>query len=269
MEWGQLGLSAVTGGDDEDLEYVKTVGDGTIDIPRYPKGAPFEVSYSYDVDGVIHVEVKDVTTGKRLGEFELERPDNLNAAELAEPGDRVARIPTLWVPAFLCVDPAGGDRRRLDPAVVGTAVAPVEPAVRLGRRLRAPRRRRGPHEGLACQSGAHRLLAGLRVHGLASGPLAGSRSRAFAFPRRRAENTVIPSHFLIQTKEGCDVRVNHLLRGQKAVVSAEEWKGRARGWKEWRGFSCHESMRENNRREHFFRSIIGDTHALMPRFLLD
>ncbi|MEV8537809.1 Hsp70 family protein [Streptomyces sp. NPDC051572] len=85
----------VTEGDDEDLEYVKTVGDGTIDIPRYPKGAPFEVSYSYDVDGVIHVEVKDVTTGKWLGEFELERPDNLNAAELAELGDRVARIPTL------------------------------------------------------------------------------------------------------------------------------------------------------------------------------
>ena len=34
----------VTEGDDEDLEYVKTAGEGTLDIPRYPKGAPFEVS---------------------------------------------------------------------------------------------------------------------------------------------------------------------------------------------------------------------------------
>jgi molecular chaperone DnaK len=85
----------VTEGDDEVVEYVKTVGEGIIDIPPYPKGAPFEVSYSYDIDGVIHIEVKDVTTGKWLGEFELERPDNLNAAELAELSDRVARVQTL------------------------------------------------------------------------------------------------------------------------------------------------------------------------------
>ncbi|WP_245703349.1 Hsp70 family protein [Streptomyces lushanensis] len=85
----------VTEGDDEDLAYVKTVGESSIDIPQYPVGAPFEVFYSYDVDGIIHVEVKDGTTGKWLGEFELERPDNLGPAELAELGDRVARIPTL------------------------------------------------------------------------------------------------------------------------------------------------------------------------------
>ncbi|MFJ9741632.1 Hsp70 family protein [Streptomyces sp. NPDC101166] len=85
----------VTEGNDEDLAYVKTVGEGVIEIPRYPKGAPFEVIYSYDVDGIIHVEVKDGTTGRWLGEFELERPDNLDPAELAELGDRVARIPTL------------------------------------------------------------------------------------------------------------------------------------------------------------------------------
>lgn len=85
----------VTEGDDEDLEYVKTVGESTVDIPQYPMGAPFEVFYSYDVDGIIHVEVKDGTTGKWLGEFELERPDNLGAAEMAELSDRVARVPTL------------------------------------------------------------------------------------------------------------------------------------------------------------------------------
>ncbi|WP_037857610.1 Hsp70 family protein [Streptomyces sp. NRRL S-340] len=85
----------VTEGDDEDLAYVKKVGEGDIEIPRYPKGAPFEVFYSYDVDGIIHVEVKDGTTGRWLGEFELERPDNLSPEELTELGDRVARVPTL------------------------------------------------------------------------------------------------------------------------------------------------------------------------------
>ncbi|MFF9002090.1 Hsp70 family protein [Streptomyces achromogenes] len=84
----------VTEGNDEELAYVKIVGESTIEIPQYPKGAPFEVFYSYDVDGIIHVEVKDGTTGKWLGEFELERPDNLSPAELAEFGDRVARAST-------------------------------------------------------------------------------------------------------------------------------------------------------------------------------
>lgn len=88
-------LVRVTEGDDEDLAYVKTVGESTIEIPQYPKGAPFEVFYSYDIDGIIHVEVKDGTTGKWLGEFELERPDNLSPEELAEFGDRVARVSTL------------------------------------------------------------------------------------------------------------------------------------------------------------------------------
>ncbi|GHA90789.1 molecular chaperone DnaK [Streptomyces tendae] len=85
----------VTEGDDEDLAYVKTVGESTIEIPQHPKGAPFEVVYSYDVDGIIHVEVKDGTTGKWLGEFELERPGNLSQTELSEFSDRVARVPTL------------------------------------------------------------------------------------------------------------------------------------------------------------------------------
>ncbi len=88
-------LVQVTEGNDEDLAYVKTVGESTIEIPQYPKGAPFEVFYSYDVDGIIHVEVKDGTTGEWLGEFELERPGNLGQDELSEFSDRVARVSTL------------------------------------------------------------------------------------------------------------------------------------------------------------------------------
>ncbi|MFJ5846223.1 Hsp70 family protein [Streptomyces sp. NPDC092903] len=85
----------VTEGNDDDLDYVKIVGESVLDIPRYPLGAPFEVTYSYDVDGIIHVEVRDGTTHKWLGEFELERPDNLSQVELAQASDRVARTSTL------------------------------------------------------------------------------------------------------------------------------------------------------------------------------
>ncbi|MFJ9107862.1 Hsp70 family protein [Streptomyces sp. NPDC102283] len=85
----------VTEGNDEDLDYVKIVGQGTIGIPRYPKGAPFEVTYSYDVDGIIHVEVRDGTTHQALGEFELERPDNLDTVQFEQATDRVSRTSTL------------------------------------------------------------------------------------------------------------------------------------------------------------------------------
>lgn len=85
----------VTEGHDEDLDYVKIVGESTLDIPRYPAGAPMEVTYSYDVDGIIHVELKDGTTGKFIGEFELDRPDNLGAEEMEELTDRVSRASTL------------------------------------------------------------------------------------------------------------------------------------------------------------------------------
>lgn len=85
----------VTEGDDEDLAYVKKVGESTIDIPPYPVDAPFEVFYSYDVDGIIHVEVKDSTTNEWLGEFELERPDNLSPGQMTELGERVSRASSL------------------------------------------------------------------------------------------------------------------------------------------------------------------------------
>ncbi|MFF7675338.1 Hsp70 family protein [Actinacidiphila glaucinigra] len=85
----------VTEGEGEDLDYVKVVGESTLRIPPYPRGAPFEVYYAYDVDGIIHVEVKDLTSGEWLGEFEVERPDNLGGEELEELSDRVSRTAAL------------------------------------------------------------------------------------------------------------------------------------------------------------------------------
>jgi molecular chaperone DnaK len=85
----------VTEGDDEDLEYVTVIGESTLRMPAYPKGAPLEVFYSYDIDGIVHVEVKDLTTGEWLGEFDVERPHSMKDEEREVMTDSVARTAAL------------------------------------------------------------------------------------------------------------------------------------------------------------------------------
>ncbi|WP_406340241.1 Hsp70 family protein [Streptomyces sp. NBC_00648] len=72
----------VTEGEDEDLQYVRIIGSSDIRVPPYPAGAPVEVTYSYDRDAILHVEVKDLTSGKQLGEFEINRTSNLDEGEI-------------------------------------------------------------------------------------------------------------------------------------------------------------------------------------------
>ena len=72
----------ITEGDDEDLDYVQIIHQKPLKIPPYPKGAPIEIIMSYDVDATIHVEVRDLTAGTTLGEIELDRPSNLEPAQV-------------------------------------------------------------------------------------------------------------------------------------------------------------------------------------------
>jgi molecular chaperone DnaK len=72
----------VTEGDDRDVNYVTVVGKSLLTIPPYPAGAPIEVIMSYDIDGVIHVEVVDRTSNQHLGEFEIDREANLDQTEV-------------------------------------------------------------------------------------------------------------------------------------------------------------------------------------------
>jgi molecular chaperone DnaK len=78
----------VTEGDDEDLRYVRVLGTSTLRIPPYPEGAPVDVTFSCDIDGILHIEVRDLTSGKSLGEFEIDRTANLD--QQAVDGSRVA-----------------------------------------------------------------------------------------------------------------------------------------------------------------------------------
>lgn len=58
----------VTQGEDENLDYVAVIGEATISMPPYPKGAPLEVIFEYDLDGQIRVSVKDLTADRMLDE---------------------------------------------------------------------------------------------------------------------------------------------------------------------------------------------------------
>lgn len=82
----------VTEGEEEDLDYVRTVGKGTMRIPPYPKGAPVEVFFQYDNDGIIYVTVFDRTADKMLGELRVERQANRSGEEISQMRKQIESI---------------------------------------------------------------------------------------------------------------------------------------------------------------------------------
>ncbi|MEV6258673.1 Hsp70 family protein [Nocardia sp. NPDC051911] len=83
----------VTQGDDEDLDYVRFVTEGKwpdggqlFAIPPYPANAPVQITFHYDIDQTIQVEITDLTADKSLGTFEVDNVANLSEGEI-----RVAR----------------------------------------------------------------------------------------------------------------------------------------------------------------------------------
>jgi molecular chaperone DnaK len=75
----------VTEGEDIDLDYVRIVGSGMMDLPgTYPRGAPMEVAFEYDADGIIHVHVTDLTAQRLLGELKIAREANLSDQDVIE-----------------------------------------------------------------------------------------------------------------------------------------------------------------------------------------
>lgn len=74
----------ITVGEDSDPKYVDVVGEAILTIPPYPKNAPIEVRISYDVNGMVHVRVKDITSGRDLGEVDVPRLANLRPEQLMQ-----------------------------------------------------------------------------------------------------------------------------------------------------------------------------------------
>jgi molecular chaperone DnaK len=85
----------VTQGDDTNPDYVVVVGSKTLPIPPYPAGAPVRVSYAYDIDQTIFVELTDLTTNQLLGTFEVDRLANLSDEQLNAAVAKVSALPVV------------------------------------------------------------------------------------------------------------------------------------------------------------------------------
>ncbi len=75
-------LIQVTEGECADLEDVYIIGEATLKIPPYPAGAPIEVFFCYDADGIVHINIFDLTGNKSLGEIHIKRTANLDESQI-------------------------------------------------------------------------------------------------------------------------------------------------------------------------------------------
>lgn len=73
----------VTEGDEGDLKYVKILGSSRLKLQGHPKAeSPIQVTFSCDIDGILHIEVLDLVDNESLGEFEIDRAKNLDRDEI-------------------------------------------------------------------------------------------------------------------------------------------------------------------------------------------
>jgi molecular chaperone DnaK len=72
----------VTEGNDTNVEYVKIIAEQILRIPPYPRGAPVRVTFAYDIDQTVFVEVEDLTANRSLGTFDIDRVSNLSSQEV-------------------------------------------------------------------------------------------------------------------------------------------------------------------------------------------
>lgn len=85
-------LVRVTQGEDREVRYVTEIGSKEIPIPQYPKGAPFTISYAYDIDQTVYVELFDDTEGVVVGKFEIDRIMNMDEEEVKNAMERISQM---------------------------------------------------------------------------------------------------------------------------------------------------------------------------------
>lgn len=84
---------SITEGEDEDLEYVTTIGESVIKLTgNRPKGSPNTLILYYDLNGIVHVKVIDGVDNSDLGEFQIKRKANLTDEEINDKMDRMSKF---------------------------------------------------------------------------------------------------------------------------------------------------------------------------------
>jgi len=85
-------LIQVTEGECLDLEDIYILGEAVLKIPPYPAGAPVEVFFCYDVDGIVHINVFDLTANKSLGELHIKRTANLDESQVLVLTNKIKKL---------------------------------------------------------------------------------------------------------------------------------------------------------------------------------
>lgn len=82
----------VTEGDDTNPDYVVEIGSKDLPIPPYPKGAPVRITFAYDIDQTVFVELTDLTANKSLGTFTVDRLANLTDDQVNAAARKVSSL---------------------------------------------------------------------------------------------------------------------------------------------------------------------------------
>jgi molecular chaperone DnaK len=82
----------VTEGEVTDPTAVTIHGETILKISPYPSGAPVEVFFEYDHNGIIHVTVIDLTARRSLGEMELVRTSNLSEIDVKNKQEKIRNL---------------------------------------------------------------------------------------------------------------------------------------------------------------------------------
>ena len=83
----------VTQGDEQDLKYVTILGSSLLKLQGHAdEHSPIEVTFSCDIDGILHIEVVDLVDGQYLGEFEIDRARNLDRDEIDRMRDSLSNL---------------------------------------------------------------------------------------------------------------------------------------------------------------------------------
>ena len=77
----QINLRVVEG-EDEDPAYDTLIGNSVLSFDPKPAGYPIIVAMEYDINGMIHVSVRDGVTNAFMGEMKIERASNLTEDEI-------------------------------------------------------------------------------------------------------------------------------------------------------------------------------------------
>ena len=70
------------------------VSEMTVRLPEVqrPIGSEFLVTYSYDTDGIIHVDIFDSASQTFMQSIDIERKSNLSKQEIIEKKDKISNL---------------------------------------------------------------------------------------------------------------------------------------------------------------------------------